>query len=105
MTNSRSLQARIDQREAETHVVNQSLRKTEPFDETYAETTMPIAIAAHFGEQRVLGVRWNVMTDCLVFDFREIAKSARELSPTKRNVISVIGRFYDPLGFLSPITI
>ena len=29
----------------------------------------------------------------------------RDLSPTKRNVISVIGRFYDPLGFLSPITI
>ena len=40
----------------------------------------------------------------MIFDFREIAKVARDLSPTKRNVISVIGRFYDPLGFLTPIT-
>ena len=27
------------------------------------------------------------------------------LSPTKRNAISLIGRFYDPLGFPSPIII
>ena len=65
---------------------------------------MPIATATHSGE-RVLGVRWNVGSDRLIFDFREIAKVARDLSPTKRNVISVIGRFYDPLGFLTPITI
>ena len=36
---------------------------------------------------------------------REIAKVERDLSPTKRNVISLIGRIYDPLGFLTPITI
>ena len=27
------------------------------------------------------------------------------LEPTKRNIISTIGKFYDPLGFLSPVII
>ena len=44
-------------------------------------------------------------TDQFVFEFTEKANAALLLSPTKRNVISIIGRFYDPLGFLSPITI
>ena len=48
VTNSRSLQAKIDKGEAEspsTCVVNQSRPRTEPFDETYVDTTMPIATA------------------------------------------------------------
>lgn len=103
-----SLQAKIDQSEAANQtksLVKQSLTKAEPFDETYVESTMPIEVAAHPEEQRVLGVCWNVVTNRLVFDFQEIAKVAKDLSPTKRNEISVIGRFYDPLGFLSPVTI
>ena len=32
-------------------------------------------------------------------------KEARELTPTKRTVVSVATRFYDPLGILSPVTI
>ena len=27
------------------------------------------------------------------------------MEPTKRNVISLIGKFYDPLGFLAPIVV
>ena len=53
VTSSHSLQTKIDRREAETQlvpVVNRSLMKTEPFDETYIDTTIPIAIAAHSGE-------------------------------------------------------
>ena len=50
-------------------------------------------------------MRWCVETDQFVFEFTEIANAALLLSPMKRNVISIIGCFYDPLGFLSPITI
>lgn len=105
VTNSPHLQARINYKEAESNsVIEQHSATTELFDETYAKTTLPIPMTQP-GEQRGLGVCWNVTTDCLCFNFREVARIARDLKPTKRNVISIVGRFYDPLGFLSPVTI
>ena len=53
----------------------------------------------------MLGVRWNNTTDELVMDFEEIASAAVVLEPTKRAIVSLVGRFYDPLGLLSPIVI
>jgi len=38
-----------------------------------------------------------------VLDLREIATLARNIEPTKRNIVSVTAKFYDPMGFLSPI--
>ena len=54
---------------------------------------------------KVLGVNWNAYKDTLTFDLLELSSIAMDLQPTKRNVVSLIGRFYDPLGYLSPITI
>jgi hypothetical protein len=56
-------------------------------------------------EYKVLGVTWNAQSDRLVFDLSDLHNVAINLQPTKRNVVSLIGRFYDPLGFLAPITI
>ena len=102
VTNSHSLQATIEQREAETkssHKGNKHSMTTEPLDETYVEATMPLAVATPSGQQRVLGISWNVTTDRLSFDFRAIAMVARGLSSTKRNVISVVGKFVTPSCF------
>ena len=35
----------------------------------------------------------------------EVAKQAKNLEPTNRDVVSLIGRFYDPLGFLTPVVV
>ena len=55
--------------------------------------------------QKILGVSWNPVADRLVFDLRETADSLRTLKPTKRNVVGFSSKFYDPLGFLSPVII
>ena len=44
-------------------------------------------------------------TDHLVLDVSEVGRQARSLPPTKRNIVSIVGRIYDPLGFLSPVLI
>ena len=46
----------------------------------------------------MLGVRCNNVTDQLVMGLKEIASAATTLEPTKRAIVSLVGRFYDPLG-------
>ena len=57
------------------------------------------------GEHKVLGVCWNVGTDQLIFNVDEIAMLAKEIEPTKRHVVAIVGKFYDPLGYLSPTVV
>jgi len=47
-------------------------------------------------------VGWNPVSDVLEFDLRGIANS---LQPTKQNIVGFASRFYDPLGFLSPVIV
>lgn len=47
---------------------------------------------------KVLGLQWDPTTD--VFGFR-VQPSAH--IPTKRSVLSIIARIYDPIGFLAPV--
>ena len=74
-------------------------------DETYSKTVLGGAQSIPAGEQKTLGVRWCVETDHFVLDVSEVGCQARSLSPTKRNIVSIVGRIYDPLGFLSPVLI
>ena len=104
LTNSRHLQLRIDQAEKSRSQPKKIVRE-HYLDETYAEATLGSNPGQGAGEQRILGVRWEPSSDQLIFDVAEIAQLAKTLEPTKRNVVSTIGRFYDLLGFLSPLII
>ena len=54
---------------------------------------------------KVLGLCWNTNSDEFTFDFKELIKFVNSMTLTKRNVLRFGGRFYDPLGFLSPFTV
>ena len=71
-------------------------------DTTYTSGLLDGSMA---GDQKVLGVSWNHVSDVLEFDIRGIAQSLQSLIPTKRNIIGFASRFYDPLGFLAPVII
>ncbi len=51
-------------------------------------------------EVKVLGVTWNPNSDSLIFDLSDLSIAVGNLQPTKRNLVSLIGWFYDPIGFL-----
>ena len=97
LTSSRPLQERIDRQESP-----ESSSHHEP---TYSETTLGVFQVPKVGEHKILGVPWNPESDRLIFDVTCIAKLALDLIPTKRNLVSLIGKFYDPLGYLSPVVI
>jgi len=54
--------------------------------------------------KKVLGVEWDLDSDEFVFRFGDVISLARSLLPTKRNVLKVAATFFDPIGFISPIT-
>ena len=54
--------------------------------------------------KKVLGLEWDIQNDEIVFQFEPFICLAKSLTPTKRNVLKVCASFYDPLGFISPIT-
>ena len=76
-----------------------------PSEQTDASTVLDPTQRAHSGETKVLGVRWNNLADQLVIDLDEISSNAAVLDPTKRAIVSLVGKFYGPLGFLTPIVI
>ncbi|XP_028415550.1 uncharacterized protein LOC114538622 [Dendronephthya gigantea] len=54
---------------------------------------------------RVLGQVWNPQTDTLIMIFSAALKNVEKNPITKRNILSVAAKFYDPLGLISPVTL
>lgn len=48
---------------------------------------------------KVLGLQWNPNVDCFSYKIQPSCKEA-----TKRNILSEIARIFDPLGWLSPLS-
>ena len=49
-------------------------------------------------------VEWDSETVLFVFQFDDLIESAKSLKPTKRNNLNVSASFYDPPGFIVPVT-
>ena len=52
---------------------------------------------------KVMGVMWDKSEDCFKFDLTVFSKQTLSGTLTKRKLLSVTARFYDPLGLLSPL--
>ena len=100
LTNSPHLQEKINLQES--REVNNTSTQDEP---TFSEETLGVSRPSGVEEHKVLGVPRNPEADQLILDVSDLAILAVDLHPTKRNLVSLIGKFYDPLGFLSPVII
>ena len=75
-------------------------------DTSYVKTTVdPQQISENSSATKVLGRCWDTDTDQFYFDFSELIHYASSLPMTKRSVLKLTGRVFDPLGFLSPVMI
>ena len=54
---------------------------------------------------KVLGIPWNVDEDTLFHDYVKWSKDATTLPATKRSVLQLSAKIFDPVGLLTPFTI
>ena len=96
-SNCKVLQDRIDEAE------NQN--ESSPTEESYAQATLGGVNKALKGEQKVLGVIWDIERDEFVVNVESILEEALKTEPTKRNIIRIVSKIYDPMGLISPVII
>ena len=72
---------------------------------SYAGSTIGPPLPANESKQKMLGTLWNPNEDNFLIDIKPVADLAQEVQATKRNVISVSAKIYDPMVFISPLTI
>ena len=56
-------------------------------------------------EHKVLGSNWNLAEDTFVLKLSKVVEFARDLEPTKRNVLRIAAKLFDPLGLISPVMV
>ena len=107
VTNSTTLQQRIDEAEAEFVEGCSDCNKTrvEEEDKTYTKNLLGGRLRQLENVQKILGVTWNFVNDELIFDLNELAIQIKGTEPTKRRIVAIATKFYDPIGFVAPVII
>ncbi|XP_075158038.1 uncharacterized protein LOC142231308 [Haematobia irritans] len=54
-------------------------------------------------ESKTLGIRWNAMTDLFFYNVYDIRIPREQV--TKRTILSIVAKLFDPAGWLSPIIV
>ena len=105
-SNSKELLIAIKNLEHEREGSKSKTTETRQDDESYGKAaTTPGNVESSHELVKVLGVTWNTVTDELLFDFSELYKYGRALPETKRSVLKLTAKIFDPIGFLTPFTI
>ena len=75
-------------------------------DESHAKSAMHSGSALPATE-KLLFVHWNTEEDQLVLDLKEVLEdsSLDDLRPTKCDVARIMSKMYDPMGFITPVTV
>ena len=73
-------------------------------DESFIKSTVGPTRTAD-APVKTLGIFWNTATEEISFDFTELIKSANKMQATKRSLLQLTAKLFDPLGLLRPFTI
>jgi len=103
-TNSVALQQRINEAEAgfADQGIDCSKNRIEEEDKTSMKNLLGGRVQPSENQLKILGVTWNFVNDELVFELHKLIK---ETEPTKRSIVAIATRFYDPIGFVAPVII
>ena len=104
VTNSDELRCQVNTNEQTTERQNTAV-SIEEEDQSYAKVPLGTKLDEVEGRHKILGVQWDFVQDTFTFSIGDISHCMEDPEPTRRNVVSVTARFFDPLGVVSPVTI
>ena len=59
----------------------------------------------HIEGEKTLGIIWDEKRDVLIIPISDFMKDAESIEPTKRNVVKILARVYDPVGYIMILTV
>lgn len=71
----------------------------------YTQLTLGISQQTRVGERKILGLLWDTSSDEIILDPWDLFNLGCKLEPTKCEFVSLVGKFYDPLGILASVVI
>lgn len=104
-SNSEDLMKKIRNDRVETRATQRHEEDIKEDDDTYAKTSVGGVDELEDKEQKVLGEIWNRADDTIIFKFDALIELSENVELTKRNLLKIIAKFFDPLGVLSPLTV
>ena len=54
---------------------------------------------------KVLGIEWDTINDYLIYFFEDLVERFKSVLPTKRSILGITAKFYDPVGLIQPVII
>ena len=103
-SNDKTLLKEINIMEGKNEIKNViSKGKVDEDDQTY--TQYAIGTPQSKGSSKVLGVSWDSYSDQLTFDVTGIGEFAKTIPATKRSLLKLAAKIFDPLGCLTVFTI
>ena len=110
VSNSKSLVKRIEMNEKllkPESVVEKNAEKGTSYkeeDESFAKSTTGPQCSQPLSE-KLLGVQWCTEEDCFLFDCKQFLDDKPKENPTKKDVVRITSRIYDPVGYITPLTV
>ena len=106
-TNSQQLQETINKKESVTKSNSQNV--SEDNNKTCFQSTTQVSSSNTSSDDdifvKVLGMNWNTHSDEVIFSISKLTEYANSLPLTKRSTLKVTSKIYDPMGFISPVTV
>ena len=103
ISNSQEVTSYINGRESKSQAKVSSVISED--DQSFAKTAIPNSHDTDTDDLKILGTKWDVERDRITFNLRQLAETSNGRTVTKRNVLSLTAKIYDPLGMISPVTI
>ena len=104
VTNSDELRCQVNTNE-QTAEKQDTAVSVEEEDQSYARDSLGTKSDEMEGRHKILGVQWDFTQDTFTFNIGDVSHYMEDSEPTKRNVVSMTARFFDPLSVVSPVMV